>query len=109
MSHDAATITEEEFNERFGVRAIHLRLSKYESEIDAEELRAREAEQRFFRRYGSRFIWTLIEKDDGDLYLFSGFHVIKHIALIASRQPRLSGPPIMVRIDDCLRTRVNLP
>jgi hypothetical protein len=108
MSHDLATITEEEFNERFGVRAIHLRLSKYASVIDAEELRAREAEQRFFRRYGSRYIWTLIETDGGDLYLFSGFHVIEHIALIASRQPRPSGPPIMVRIDDCLRREVSL-
>ena len=108
MSHEAATISEEEFNERFGVRAIHLRLSKYAPVIDAEELRAREAEQRFYRRYGSRFIWTLVEKGDGDLYLFSGFHLIKHIALVASREPRPSGPPIMVRVNDCMRNVVSM-
>jgi hypothetical protein len=108
MSHDPATITEEEFNGRFGVRAIHLRRSKFGSEIDAEEFLAREAEQQFINRYGTRCIWTLIEDEKGVLYLLSGYHLINHIGLVASREPRPTSLPILVRVDDSLRNEVSL-
>lgn len=103
MSHDAATLTEDEFNARFGVRAIHLRLAKYDAEIGINELRARDAEERFIRRYGSRHIWTLVEIRSGELYIFSGFHLVNHLGLIASLRPRPMGFTISVRVDDGVR------
>jgi hypothetical protein len=102
MSHDDATITEDEFNRRFGVRAVHLRLSRYESEIDGDELRSREAELQFVKRYGSRHIWTLVEHKSGDLYLVSGIHPVNRVGLIASHRPRPTGVTIMVEVDDSL-------
>lgn len=107
MSHDDATITEHEFNRRFGVRAVHLRLSRYESEIDVNELRSREAELLFVKRYGSRHIWTLIEDKSGDMYLLSGIHSVNRLGLIASHQPRPTGVTIMVEVDDSLRTELS--
>lgn len=108
MSQEPATITEEEFNERFGVRAVHLRLSKYDSEIGVEELRARQAEGAFVKRYGNRFIWTLVEGRDGDLYLLSGFQLIRRLGLIASHQARPWDLTIMVHVDDSLRDEMAL-
>jgi hypothetical protein len=108
MSQDLTTLTEEEFNRRYGVRAIHLRLTKYDPGIGVEELRAREAEERFMKRYGSRFIWTLVEVRNGELYLYSGFHPVKRMGLIASRHPRPLGVTISVRVDDVPRTEAAL-
>src|SRR5690348_4079553 len=91
-----ATLTEEEFNQRFGVLAIHLRLAKCDSLMDMNELRSREAEQAFIRRFGIRSIWTLVIDPDGDMYLLSGMHFVKRIGLVASHRPAPPGPTVIV-------------
>jgi hypothetical protein len=102
-----ATLTEEEFNQRFGVLAIHLRFAKCDSQMGADELRSREAEQRFIRRFGIRRVWTLVDNSDGEMYLLSGMHLVNRIGLVASHRPPPAGTTIIVLMDDSLWSDVS--
>ena len=39
----------------------------------------------FVRRYDPRQVWTLVDGDDGDLYLISGLHFVNRVGYLLSR------------------------
>jgi hypothetical protein len=41
----------------------------------------------FVRRQDPRTIWTLVDGDDGDLYLVSGYHLVNRIGYLISTVP----------------------
>src|SRR5580658_9909359 len=41
----------------------------------------------FVRRQDPRTIWTLLDGDDGDLYLVSGYHLVNRIGYLVSTVP----------------------
>jgi hypothetical protein len=52
----------------------------------------------FVRRQDPRTIWTLLDGDDGDLYLASGYHLVNRIGYLISTMPVPEGVIIEVHI-----------
>lgn len=52
----------------------------------------------FVRSQDPRAVWTLIDGDDGDQYLLSGFHLVNRIGYLISTAPVPEGTTIQVRI-----------
>jgi hypothetical protein len=55
-------------------------------------------ELEFVRRQDSRTIWTLLDGDDGDLYLASGYHLVNRIGYLISTVPVPNEVSIQVHI-----------
>jgi hypothetical protein len=52
----------------------------------------------FIRRQGLRTVWTLIDGDDGDLYLLSGFHFVNRLGYLISTVAVPEGVDIQIHI-----------
>ena len=52
----------------------------------------------FVRGQDPRTIWTLIDGDDGDQYLVSGYHFVNRIGYLLSTAPVPDGTEVQVRI-----------
>jgi hypothetical protein len=52
----------------------------------------------FVRDQDPRTVWTLIDGDDGDQYVLSGFHLVNRIGYLVSTVPVPEGTTIQVRI-----------
>lgn len=52
----------------------------------------------FVRRYDFRRVWTLIDGEDGDLYVVSGFHFVNRVGYLLSRDPVPGDTIIQVHI-----------
>jgi hypothetical protein len=52
----------------------------------------------FVRRQHPRTIWTLLDGDDGDQYLVSGYHLVNRIGYLISTVPVPECVTIQVRI-----------
>jgi hypothetical protein len=52
----------------------------------------------FVRQQDIRCVWTVLDSDDGDLYVASGFHFVNRIGYLVSRDPVSEGKFIQVRI-----------
>jgi hypothetical protein len=57
------------------------------------------AELEFVRRQDPRTVWTLLDGDDGDLYLASGYHFVNRIGYLVSTVPIPDGTFIQVHIE----------
>lgn len=55
-------------------------------------------EIRFVSEQDPRTIWTLIDGDDGDLYVVSGFHFVNRVGYLISKDPIPEGVFIEVHI-----------
>jgi hypothetical protein len=55
-------------------------------------------ELKFVRRQAPGTIWTLLDGDDGDLYLVSGYHFVNRIGYLISTAPVPEGTEIEVHI-----------
>ncbi len=53
----------------------------------------------FVRAQDPRTIWTLLDGDDGDLYLASGYHFVNRIGYLLSTVPVPDGAFIQVHIE----------
>ena len=49
----------------------------------------------------ARFVWTLIDGDDGDMYLVSGFHRVNRVGYLISSTP--------VPEDTCVQVHLPMP
>lgn len=56
-------------------------------------------ELRFVREQDPRRIWTLIDGDDGNLYVASGFHVVNRVGYLVSQFPVPQNVFVEVRLD----------
>ena len=52
----------------------------------------------YVRRFDPRRVWTLIDGDDGDLYVASGLHLVNRIGYLLSRDPVPEGTFVQVHI-----------
>lgn len=55
-------------------------------------------EVRFVSRQDPRRIWTLVDGDDGNQYVISGFHFVNRIGYLVSKTPAPEGVTIEVPI-----------
>ena len=55
-------------------------------------------ELRFVREQDPRTIWTLLDGEDGDLYVASGFHFVNRLGYLISQAPVPEGVFIEVRL-----------
>jgi hypothetical protein len=53
----------------------------------------------FVRAQDPLTIWTLLDGDDGDLYLASGYHIVNRIGYLVSTVPVAEGVSVQVRIE----------
>lgn len=56
------------------------------------------AELDFVRGQDARFVWTVIDGDDGDMYLVSGFHRVNQVGYLISTEPLAEGTCVQVRL-----------
>ena len=100
MSENFIELTEDEFDNRFPLVTNHLNPSAGwgigESggclfETYGEELA-------FVVRQDLSHIWTLIDGEDGDLYVTSGFHFVNRIGYLISREAVPQGTTFQVHI-----------
>ena len=52
----------------------------------------------YVRRFDPRKVWTLIDGDDGNLYVVSGLHYVNRIGYLLSRNPLPPGLTVEVHI-----------
>jgi hypothetical protein len=52
----------------------------------------------FVRRQDPATVWTLVDGDDGDLYLLSGYHFVNRIGYLLSTETVPEGTDIQVHI-----------
>lgn len=52
----------------------------------------------FVRRYDPRKVWTLVDGDDGDMYVISGLHYVNRVGYLLSRDPIPDDMTIQVHI-----------
>lgn len=92
---DLLELTEDEFDERYPLVANHLNphagwngclFETYGPELD------------FIRQQDPTTVWTLVDGDDGDLYIQSGVHLVNRIGYFISTVPTSRDVLIQVRI-----------
>ncbi|MGA2254285.1 MAG: hypothetical protein ABSG53_06445 [Thermoguttaceae bacterium] len=100
MKHDLIELTEDQFDALYPLRTNHLNPHATWAfggergclfETFGEELD-------FVRRQPPSTIWTLVDGEDGDMYLHSGMHFVNRIGYLVSLAAVPEGVDIQVRI-----------
>jgi hypothetical protein len=100
MTTDTIEITEDEFDSTYSLRPNHLNPDATWAtgfgpgclfDPSPEELD-------FVRRQDPRTVWTLLDGDDGHLYIVSGYHFVNRIGYLISAIPFPADRSIQVRI-----------
>lgn len=98
MTH-SMELTEEEFETRFPLRENHLNpQASWGDELGGCLFETYGEELEFVRQQDPRTVWTLVDGDDGDLCVHSGFHFVNRIGYLLSREPLPDGQELQVRI-----------
>jgi hypothetical protein len=100
-NHTHVEITEDEFDERFLLVSNHLNPNAGWSCSDSGAgclFETFGSELAFVRQQDPRTIWTLIDGEDGDLYLVSGYHFVNRIGYLVSSTMVPDGVFIEVHI-----------
>jgi len=100
MTDTCIDLTEDQFDEQFPLLINHLNPSASWSFGQGQgclfETYGQELE--FVRQLHPQQVWTLIDGDDGDIYLVSGFHWVNRIGYIISRDLVPFGTTVQVHI-----------
>ena len=100
MTDTLIEMTEDEFDERYPLVPNHLNPNATWGfgdeggclfETYGEELE-------FVRQQEPRTIWTLIDGEDGDLYVVNGYHFVNRVGYLISKVPFPEGVLIEVHI-----------
>lgn len=93
-------LTEDEFDERFPLVPNHINPSAgwAVGEGGGCLFETYGAELAFIREQDARFVWTLIDGDDGDMYLVSGFHRVNRVGYLISSNPIPEGTCVQVHL-----------
>jgi hypothetical protein len=99
MTTTEIEITEDEFDANYQLRPNHLNPNAswtidgvgYLFETYGKELD-------FVRRQDPRTVWTVLDGDDGDIYVVSGYHFVNRIGYLVSTVPIPSDQFIQVHI-----------
>jgi hypothetical protein len=100
MSEQLIELTEDEFDVRFPLVTNHLNPSAGwgigESGGCLFETYGQEFD--FVRQQHQRRVWTLVDGDDGDMYVISGLHFVNRIGYLISQESFPENTTIEVRI-----------
>jgi hypothetical protein len=100
MTDTVIKLTEEEFDARFPLVPNHINSSATWAFGDGPGclFDTSGPEFEYVRRYDPRKVWTLVDGDDGDLYLINGLYLINRVGYLLSRDPAPDNTVIEVRI-----------
>ncbi len=100
MTETFIELTEEEFDDQYTFVPNHINPSATWAFDDAGgclfETYGEEFE--FVRRYDPRKVWTLVDGDDGDMYVISGLHYVNRFGYLLSRDPVPKNTTIQIHI-----------
>jgi hypothetical protein len=100
MTDTFIELTEDEFDERYPLVPNHINPSAGWAvgeaggclfEIHGEEFA-------FVRRQNPRKVWTLVDGDDGDMYLVNGLHFVNRVGYLLSTVPVPEDVTIQVHL-----------
>ena len=93
--HTEELLTEDEFDERF-----NLVKNPFDSNVgwDGCFFETYGEELQYVRKQNSACIWTMIDGDDGRLWLVSGYHYINRINYLISNEPVPIKTNLQVRL-----------
>jgi hypothetical protein len=100
MEETFIELTEDQFDEQFTFVINHMNPSAgwvYGNdrgclfETYGEELA-------YVKRQDDRRVWTLVDGDDGDMYVISGFHYVNRVGYLISRDPIPDNVTIQVHL-----------
>src|ERR1700722_6530220 len=101
MTETLIELTEDEFDERYVLVENHINPSA--SWVYGEGrgclFETYGEEFALVRRYDPRKVWTLVDGDDGDMYVISGLHYVNRVGYLLSRDP----------VPDDVTVQVHLP
>ena len=99
MTHSLIEMTEDEFDACYPLRTNHLNAHASWAYGDDRgclfETHGEELD--FVRNQDPRTIWTLVDGDDGDQCLLSGYHIVNRFGYLLSTVPVPEGAEIQVR------------
>jgi hypothetical protein len=100
MTETHIELTEDAFDEQYPLLTNHLNpnASWGYGESGGCLFETYGEEIRFVREQHSRTIWTIIDGDDGDLYVVSGYHFVNRVGYLISENPVPEDVFIEVRI-----------
>jgi hypothetical protein len=100
MNETFIQLTEDEFDDQFPLVVNHLNPNASWGFADAGGclFETYDTELEFVQKQDASNIWTLIDGDDGDLYVVSGYHHVNRIGYLISLAPVPPDTFIEVRI-----------
>ena len=100
MTQTFITLTEDEFDDQFPLLSNHLNRTASWVIGDAGGclFETYGEELAFIQRQAADCIWTLLDGEDGDLYVVSGCHFINRLGYLISHNPVPEGVTIEVHI-----------
>ena len=100
MNETLIELTEDEFDSQFPLVVNHLNSNASWGFDDTGGclFETYGPELQFVLKQDSSHIWTLIDGDDGDLYVVSGYHLVNRIDYLVSTVPIPPDSFIQVRI-----------
>jgi len=100
MTDTVIQLTEEEFDARFPLVPNHISPTGTWAFGDGPGclFDTSGPEFEFVRRYDPRKVWTLVDGDDGDMYVINGLHLVNRVGYLLSRDPVPDNTAIEVRI-----------
>src|ERR1700735_2631893 len=101
MSNNFIELTEDEFDARYPLKSNHLNPSAGWALGDAGGclVETHGEEFAFVKRQDPRTVWTLLDGDDGDMYLVNGIHYVNRIGYLLST----------IHVPDNVAIQVHLP
>ncbi len=100
MTDTVIKMTKEEFDATYKLRRNHLNADAAWTSDDGGCLFETYGEELdFVRKQDPRTVWTLVDDDDGEQRLLSGFHVVNRIGYLVSTMPAPDGADIQVAIE----------
>lgn len=89
MSDNFIELTEDEFDDRFPLKPNHLNPTAGWALGDAGGclFETNGEELAFVKRQDPRTVWTLVDGDDGEMYVVNGFHFVNRVGYLLSTVP----------------------
>jgi hypothetical protein len=105
MTETVFELTEEEFDSRFPLVSNHINPAATWAFADGPGclFETSGPEFEFVRRYDPRKVWTLVDGDDGDMYVISGLHYVNRVGYLLSRDsvPGNTAVRVHLPMSDC--------
>ncbi len=100
MTEDFIELTEDEFEDRYKLVPNHINRNASWTYGDGPGclFETYGAELAFVRQQDPLTVWTLVDGDDGDMYVISGFHFVNRIGFLISTVPIPENVTIQVHI-----------